>query len=280
MAYTFGAATTNNIVTPNIANLWFGNQYINLFMAWVYPTTLTSGRYLIGGAAGAGIYVNTTTSELRIRTINATTNGEWVTSGLGLVIDKWQFIAVLGTWNNTGPTGTARAYIGDENRYPTEVTVNSAVAPVGNYTLSSGLTIGNQTSATSLSWQGDIGWVTASASNPVFAVGNRLWVSTVGVITAAEQKMIYDAYILPGYVGRFHGEFDNEAYVGPDSAQPYHCLMNLDSNLPILRKITGSNLTITTPQNLTINGATPSLRRSPNTPFASTSIQLGQTFRR
>lgn len=280
MSYTFGSAATDYIATGNFANLFFSNQYVDLFCGWVYPTTLTAGRYWIGGTGAHGIYIDSTTSEMRLKTINATTAGEWLTSGLGLVVNKWQFLAFICTFNNTGPAGTVKAYIGDIDNPPVEVSVSNPVAPVGNFTLSSGFTIGNQNSAASLSWQGDIGVTYVVAINPTAAAGGRIWSTTHGALTAQEQQNIFYAYLQPFYQGKLFSDLNADYQLSGQQGQPVGVVANLDTVNPVLRRLHGNNLAITTPITMTFSGCTPSQLRSPSTPFYYDSKQLPRAFRK
>lgn len=199
MALTFGAATGDDITFATLSNLTDNRQ--QLMCGWFYPTTLTAGRKYWGASTTIGAEVDTTTSEIRMRSVNATTNGQWLTSGAGVVTNKWQFIAWLAATENTTVAGAWRVFIGDNETPPTEVTVTNPTVRSGNYTGNANFTIGNAGSTGTVAFQGDIESFSAvianSASGPT-----ALSISTSGVISNDEANHVRLNILTPLWLGR------------------------------------------------------------------------------
>jgi hypothetical protein len=152
MSRQWGGATTNTQPITMAVSVG-ASLRTALITMWVKPTTLTAGRTLWAAATNTRIEIDTTTSELRIRTDN-TTDGQWTTTGVNLVVDEWTFIAVyLSAFNTNG--AEIRVWRGNLMEAPTEVTVTVAVARSGNFTGSTTTAVGN-TASGSVSFQGDI----------------------------------------------------------------------------------------------------------------------------
>lgn len=197
MSYTFGAATTNAI-TFTLSNGLIGDNRQVLVAGWWYPTTLTATRAYWGAGATIGAEVDTTTSEIRLRTDN-TTDGQWVTSGAGITTNKWHFLAFLNAAENTTVAGAWRVWVGDENTAPVIQTPSVSVSRSGNYTSSNAFAVGNK-SGGSAAFQGDIGWVSIIWSeNP--GINTPLYVGTSGVIADAEATLVEERWILPLWRG-------------------------------------------------------------------------------
>jgi hypothetical protein len=204
LAYTFGATTTDAL-SAGLGIGSAGNSSPAFVCGWFNPSTLTATRRYFSFGTTCGVEVDTTTSELRITTQNATTNGVWTTSGAGIVTSKWQFIAVLFNCNNTGPAATITVWVGDQENRPAAITVNSATAPVGNFTSTSTLFIGNL-SAGSVAFQGDIENLTYLAQSAV-GVSTLFSIATAGTTTATEQQFILERIVLPRWLSPSKGSF-------------------------------------------------------------------------
>jgi hypothetical protein len=130
MAYTFGGATTDDITTTYLT--MGGNSAANLWGCWIYPTTLTAGRFFLSGGDVVGLAVDTTTSEIRFYIDRVTTDTEWVTSGAGIVTNTWQFVCFCWvTLNGNNPA--VRCWVGTEKAPPAEISGSAArlVSPSG-----------------------------------------------------------------------------------------------------------------------------------------------------
>ena len=73
MAYTFGGATTDDITFASAITIG-ANSRAALICGWWYPTTLTATRKLwsANSTGIVGAEIDTTTSELRLRSDNTT----------------------------------------------------------------------------------------------------------------------------------------------------------------------------------------------------------------
>lgn len=198
MALTFGGAVGDDITFTTLSNLTDNRQ--ELVCGWYYPTTLTAGRKYWGASATIGAEIDTTTSEIRMRSDN-TTDGQWLTSGAAITTNKWWFIAWLAATENTTVAGDWRVFIGDNETPPTEVTVTNPTVRSGNYTGNVNTTIGNAGSTGSLAFQGDIesySMVIANSSSGPCALS----IATSGVITNGEADNIRQNILTPLWLGR------------------------------------------------------------------------------
>lgn len=199
MAWTFGGATGDDI-TCTVTALSSGRHM--LVSGWWYPTTLTATRGLWSMGATCGVEINTTTSELRLKTQHATTAGEWTTTGVGLTLNQWQFLAFLVSVNSTGPSDAWRVWSGTNEISPQECTVTSAVAPVGTVTSNTAFSIGNKGSTGTLAFQGDIEHVYAGINLATIDVTqNAIPLATAGTITQAEADFVLGRIVAPLWAG-------------------------------------------------------------------------------
>jgi hypothetical protein len=163
---------------------------------------LTSTRKLwsanTSGIVGAEI--NTTTSELRLKTDN-TTDGQWTTSGVSLAVNTWHFLAFFLTCTNTGPAGAWRVWAASGTNRPTEATVSVATSPSGNFTGSTSFFIGNAGTG-SLAFQGDISRVQAYITSGTTAGAQHPFgLAAHGTVTNAEAEFIYQRFVFPAWLG-------------------------------------------------------------------------------
>lgn len=203
MTFTFGGATgddtnasqQNNVNADNTAGLMVG---------MFYPTTLTATRCYWGcGNNGFRAQVDATTSEIRMITVNATTNGQWLTSGAGITTNQWWFIAWMWAFENTTVAGDWRVWVGTETQPPTEVTVTNPTPRSGNYSNATNLTAGNAGSGGTSAWQGDIGWLSiVHCANASAGVNALLPIAASGVIDNDEADHVLKRWVIPFYQGR------------------------------------------------------------------------------
>lgn len=198
MSYTFGGGTGNDIVYTTALALGADNTTC-LVAGWWYPTTLTATRGYWSAGNIFGAEVDTTTSEIRLRTDN-TTDGQWVTSGAGIVTGKWHFLAFLAATENTTVAGAWRVWVGTADTRPTRITPTVAVSRSGNYTGSTSFYLGNKGTST-LSFQGDIGWAFVGVASTV-GVNSPFYIGTSGVISDTEAQLVEDRWITPLWMGR------------------------------------------------------------------------------
>lgn len=274
MAYTFGAGTGDDI-TWDQGGLGDGilgaRNGVRLVYGWWYPTTLTATRGLWSAGNTYGAEIDSTTSELRLRTDN-TTDGQWTTTGVNLTTNEWKFLAFMNTNNNSGPTAAWRVWAGTISTAPTEVTVTSAVGPSGNFTGNANFYIGNKGTGT-VAFQGDIenvGYLTTGTNDGPFQI------ATAGTITNNEAEFAYRWFVLPLWIGQpVHVGFlrGPRAQTIPIS----YAHIRLDTLDRAVRTLNPSNPTVDSTITPTINGATPSLNRGPR-PYQHQIIHPVPTF--
>lgn len=183
MPYTFGGATSHDITFAAGATMG-GTGNATFVYGWWLPTTLTAGRGLWSAGNTTGAEIDTTTSELRLRTDNST-DGQWTTSGVGLAVDQWQFLAFLLTTDNTNGAYWA-VWSGTLETLPVEATVSVAVARIGNFSGSSSFYIGNKGTGT-VAFQGDIAHVGVHVvSTPADSTQHPWGLDILGSTPAAE----------------------------------------------------------------------------------------------
>jgi hypothetical protein len=221
MAYTFGGATSDDITWTGLT--MGGTNTANLVTGWFYPTTLTAGRFYWSDGNVLGLAVDTTTSELRFYVDRATTDTEWVTSGAGIVTNKWQFIAIEWSAVN-GSDPSIRCWIGTEEQPPVEISGSAAVAGSGNYTAGgTSLYAGNRGTGT-VAFQGDI----AHLSFSVASVGTyasqavAFWVAAASGITQAEADMAWRFVVCPTWKDSIPYHWISHCKGGAASVPNYH----------------------------------------------------------
>ena len=262
MPYTFGAGTGDDITfTANVS--LGGNGSGGLICGWWYPTTLTATRGLWSRATIFGAEIDTTTSEIRLRTDN-TTDGQWTTTGAELATQKWSFLAFFYSLNNTGPTAGWRVWMGTIDTAPVALTITQATAPVGNFATGGGaITIGNKGTGT-LAFQGDIanfGYYATQAAN---GSTNPFALATHGTVTADIENHVYRRLVLPYWLGngwtvggvpRLTGNFSTSATEAG--------FVDLDRLVPVVERYMDNPAATNTSLVTTINGATRSLNGAP-----------------
>lgn len=256
MAYTFGAATTDAI-THTLSTSLIGSGRSAFVSLWVFPTTLTATRKLWGQTGSPGIEIDSTTTNLRMRTDN-TTDGQW-TAPAGLAVNTWTFVAALFDSNTT--TGHAWAiWTGTPTTPPVRQTVTVATAASGNIVTPTGtVAVGNAISG-SLAFQGDIGGFIAIA-DPGAAGANVLGQLKNGTISNVDA--VYRAFVEPAWRGDVAAiggygrlKFATAATSGVQAINP------MDFNATYMRPQVGYTTA-------TVSGATVSARRTPR-PFQTT----------
>jgi len=199
MGWTFGAGTGDD-ASLNITSVGASGT-IAYGSCWVYPTTLTATRSICSVGAVWVVQIDTTTSELRLITDN-TTDGQWTTTGAGLALNTWTFLAWIASPLNTGPVCAWRVWAGTLNTPPTELTVTNAVAPVGNFTGGTTLTWGNRGGSGTVAFQGQLENCVFGAFNGT--ISDRLspfTIAAAGTITQIEADFIRDRYVRPNWKG-------------------------------------------------------------------------------
>lgn len=199
MGLRWGNATTDR-VTWGVGGTAGASATNFLVTGWWHPTTLTATRKLWGLGATIGAEIDATTSELRLRSDN-TTDGQWTTTGAGLVANEWKFVAVFGTFNNTGPAGNWRVWVGTVDTPPSgSITPAVATAPAGNFTGNATFAVGNAQTTNNVAFQGYIGDITTlfttgsgvANTHPLFVAGGT-------APSADQERQIFERYVLPAW---------------------------------------------------------------------------------
>jgi hypothetical protein len=217
MPYTFGA-TTDDIswpITPSVAATDRGS----LIAGWWLPTTLTATRTLWSGGSGGvpRAEIDSTTSELRLRT-NNTTDGQWTTTGVGLATDQWKFLAFLLTTNNTNGASW-NVWAGTSETPPSQVTVTVAVARSGNFTGATSFYVGNAGTG-SLAFQGDAALVWTMLTSAAVGAIHPLGLTTAygSARTTAETDWVEQNLVIP----MWRGDLRIDSMVGRKNAVEFY----------------------------------------------------------
>lgn len=201
MAYTFGAGTGDDI-SGTLALAASSDNRIYLWTCWCRPTTLTNGRYLLSWNTVTGINIDGVTDEVRVYN-NRTTDSINATTGVDLVTGTWTFLAVMIASENTGALDAVRVWRGSVDTPPTAVTVTLSTPGSGNATTSAILVIGNNGTAGTVAWQGDIEDVRVISISQTQGETTHPWMHvTSGVITDTEAAFVYQRWILPAWEGK------------------------------------------------------------------------------
>ena len=259
MPYTFcpTVQTGDDIVVSAPVTLGASGRVL-LVTGWWLPNTLTATRGLWSLGNTIGAEVDTTTSEMRLRTDN-TTDGQWTTTGAGLTVGKWSFFAFMLLTHNTGPLGSWRVWAGTVETPPQPVTVTVATSPNGNHTGNANFYVGNKGSG-ALAFQGDIADATlvyALTTSNTGAAHPFLVESLTAAIADAAAQWTYDTFVVPLWNG-------DVANVNRSLIGYWH------NSLDLLGQYVGyheSDATALNPRATTINGALPSTTNGAPRPY-------------
>jgi len=242
MAYTFGAATSDDITFNTGAFNPSGDGSIFLLTGWWHPTTLTAGRCLWATGSRCKASIDAVTTDLVLNSGWTTTDSAH-TVPVDLVVDKWQFLAFLFTSENTGDVVSWRVWAGDLENAPVEKTVTQITAAVGSQSTSSPFTLGNNGSTGTNAFQGDIDDITIHAMNTnVGGTRHVFGVSSAGVITNDNAQFVYERFVLPHWLGQAHRPYGSQNGGYPNTSgneQLYSLSLN---TLPIVRLAPGSSV--------------------------------------
>jgi len=203
MAWTFGGATNNRVQVSQIGT--GATLRTGVVAGWWKPTTLTAGRTYWSQGSIVSARVAATTSEMTLHTDN-TTDGQWTTSGAGVVTGEWQFLAfMLSTLNGT-PSAAWRVWRGTNDTPPVEVTVTlpPTTAPAGNFTGTGTFTMGQLGNGT-VAMIGQIGSMVSIAKEGTVNAGSSLRgplkTAAYGAITQDEADVVKERIIWPLWCG-------------------------------------------------------------------------------
>jgi|NOAtaT_7_FD_contig_21_5801800_length_1031_multi_3_in_0_out_0_1 hypothetical protein len=198
MSYRFGGTTGDDLTWTESTSVWGTTQRSGVIAGWYYPTTLTAGKALWSVGAVNRAVIASTTSEINLF-LDRTTDTQYTTSGLALAVNRWHFIAFLLNSFNTGPVTTWRVWGSVGTAIPEPVTVNQTVAGSGNATGNTIVTVGNIGAAGTSAFEGDIG----RFDYFVGTLANAFLPNTTGLISAAEEKMVFEQVVVPIWSGQF-----------------------------------------------------------------------------
>lgn len=255
MAFTFGAATGDDITWTDSASAWGANLRSGVISGWYFPTTLIAGRALWSVGANHRAVIAATTTEINLF-FDRTNDTQWTTTGLGLAVGQWHFVAVLMNNFNTGVVTNFKVWRSVGTDIPTAVSVAVITAGTGTATSSTGPVIGNVSGTGTVAFQGDIG----RFDFIVETVANSLLGNTNGSIGVEAERRIYEDVVLPIWQGKsptFYksGQNSNNGIT--------HTVVDLDMNGNYGRTVRNGGSTITMDRTVAISGATPSLNRAP-----------------
>lgn len=205
MPYTFGAAATDDVTWATTITAYADNR-AQFWCGWIRPTTLTAGRYVytwgpVAATTINGVAIAATTSELSLHMNRVTTDSRYDSSGVGLAVDQWTFVATLSSTENTGALDAWRLWTGTADQPPVERTLTLGAAGSGNLTGGSQMYVGNNGTA-SVAFQGDIAqvrYIVSAAANS--ATLHPLGIATSGVITNTEAQLAFERWVMPAYLG-------------------------------------------------------------------------------
>ncbi len=254
--YTLGAATTDRLSVATGSPSAFTASHSTLISCWVYPTTLTAGRFMWGVGTICGLSIDTTTSSLNLTLDTGTIDGVWTVANV-LTVNTMTWICIM-TSQVAAPTAAVRCWTATETTGPVERTVVNDTAPTGTWT-SSGNTIqiGNRNSAAA--FQGDVGGVILSCDDWGGArsvIGNQ----TVGTITQAEADRVKAVWCDPmwrGNIGFLAGAGRLQSPTQASTWNGFHFAASLDDPLAMYVSNTVK------PAALAITGAVQSARQTP-----------------
>lgn len=252
MPYTLGGAT-NDRLQFGLPSRPMGNGTISFIAGWFLPTTLTAGRVLFGSGATC-IQIDTTTSELRFVANFATTAGEWTSSGVGLTVNEWKFVAVLIATGTTA--GAIRMWVGTVDTPPVEVTMTSVVSPSGTMQSANTMIAGNNSGNVS-AFQGDIAEILGVATNAT--AQSPLWVASASAITNAEADLVARRFVQPAWLGTPSSEM-NVSIPAATRFMAWQIMMN---TLPVAHVVQEVDATTQPAIVPTITGATVSQNGHP-----------------
>lgn len=211
MPWTFGGATSNQARISNTVLAQAASTSTQLVTGWFNPTTLTSGGGLWANTNSSSTAfratVSATSGEIDITVPTAATAGVFTTSGLGMIVDEWRFIAVFGTFLSNGIEVIA-VWTGTADSPPVPVTVTTVVDPVNAFSVpNTGFEIGNVGSSGAVAWVGDIAHVTVTAFTGTTATTHPFGIAGNGTASTDELKAIYEKMVAPLWAGDFGAWF-------------------------------------------------------------------------
>jgi hypothetical protein len=169
-----------------------------------------------------------------------TTDGQWTTSGAGIVLNEWRFIAFMLSCLNTGAAAAWRVWVGTNENSPTEVTVTVNTNPVGSFSGASTILIGQLGSGGTVSYQGEIGDNMMIAQAQATASFGPLATAAYGAITQAEADRVLQRIVQPVWKGE---RFPDAVW--SISQGSYTCIVNAFDAIPALNTLAIPSMRLT-----------------------------------
>lgn len=239
MAFNFANVTDDARV--GMPGNFYNNDSLTVFAGWFRPTTLTAGRYLIGMQAttSTGVSIDATTDELKCVSRGVTTNGEWVTTGVDMVVDEWMFMAcAIQPADAMGGTPW-RLWCANKDRRPVMFTPALSVAQVGANTSGGNVAIGNSDTTASNGFQGQIAECTFG--NITSTVNHDWRLATSGAWTAREEERIFQQFVIPAYLHDMGALWDTFKSHGQHAGEIYHLCCTHDGEIAHGRRLHTNN---------------------------------------
>lgn len=229
-----------------------------MICGWFYPTTLTATRGLFSVGTVHRIEIDATTSELAIFIQRVTTPTKFTTTGLGLAINQWTFIACLQSWANAAVDPAIRVWRSFGSDVPQLVSTAIPTGGNGSGNMSTGaaVTIGNVASTGTVAFQGDIGRFDYVLST----VSASLTRNASGTISADEELQIWYQYVVPLWSGSHPTLLGSGTNANNGIT---HVSVDLDDVPAYGRRIRNGGSITTMGQAMTVSGATVSANRAP-----------------
>lgn len=240
MSLTFGGTTGDDVTMSSMVSIASDGW---ILMGWFYPTNLTAGKALWGASSLTHVKIHTATTELALA-LDRTTDSLHLTSGLGLIINKWHFICIVRCSVSGVPAW--RVWVAVDGAPPSEVSVTTSVAGSGSIVASTFGSIGNDSGAGTNAFLGDIGQVTDIRFTP--SVISPIEIETGGTITQAEADYFLETVVKPYWLGQPRPHLVRGTTITA-------VMFDLEQSIPCAHIDQRGGSTRTTPEALTVNGA-------------------------
>ena len=262
MSWTFGGAASNDMNWATQTSVGGANTAF-LVCGWWRPTTLTNPRSYFSFGNVITARVAPTTSEIQLVSDNATTDGVWTTSGAGIAVNNWYFLAVLGIFTTANAIWRVWKSTGVDNP-PAGITVTTppTTAPSGNNAGSGTFYLGNAGTSTANSFLGQIGSCSLHSVTSA-TVPNPLRLTSYTALSVDEEEFIRREYVVPAWLGEpFPGVGNHSVYGGtPPTWQMHH--FDLEQVVTPRPFVWGNSTFSPVGSPATIQGATFSQERPP-----------------
>lgn len=263
MSYTFGGATGDDVTWSSTTTVGAASR-VGFVAGWWKPTTLTAGRGLWSAGNVHGARVAASTSELELVVDNATTDGVWSTTGVGLATGSWKFLAFLCNLAST-PAVAWNVWVGDETTAPAQVTVTNTTGMSGALTGNATTYVGNLGTGT-VAWQGEVENVVVGVSSAgAGSAVNPFGIAAFGTTTTAEALAVEERFVRPIW----QGEHDTARRSGFTSGGWDWSYLPFAGPLFAVERFICSSVSVNPRIAPTVNGATVSAERGPRPPLLS-----------